>query len=525
MQPPTEATTSQNQAKRGIIFCVALVAIWAFENFLVQAAAFDTPVFTRHPVIYSSVRLLVNVLAAAFVVVLVPRPGLFALVTIDTIASVFIVAHDRYFHHAPSIYSTMNLLKESERVASVVFEMVPPTIWILFIVGLVAKLLSIWKMPAFKWSLRLRIAAGCAVALGATLITLQYTSFGFRELRSNGTTRCVYVCGYIDTWLVESCILPDTRGLARELATLHDSSPDRLKNVGLRWNAADHVAIVQLESYGWNVLNYRINGQEVSPFINSLARNGEVFRVQSYHDMNSADMDYATLSGGRPSSRMTSYTIHDFPYTNALPEFFHQHGFHTAGFHGNSGSFFQRRSNFQRMTFDEIWFKEDFERSFGAKTHYGRWGVRDDDLLQLSAKKMREAKGPEFHFLITLDSHIPFDFIDDSEKEIYPHSSDWQENYFNSVRVLDHAVKHYIESLPAGTLVIFYGDHTPGVNYGDFHCAREGNAEYVPCIVYVTGAHETLAKVDTEKLPGDLRIHDVVNNLRRVVATGHVAKR
>jgi phosphoglycerol transferase MdoB-like AlkP superfamily enzyme len=151
--------------------------------------------------------------------------------------------------------------------------------------------------------------------------------------------------------------------------------------------------------------------------------------------------------------------------------------------------------------------------------------VRDDDMLRLSAKKMRAASGPEFHFLITLDSHIPFDFISDEEKEIYPHSTDWQENYFNSIRVLDHAVQRYVEALPPGTLLVFYGDHTAGVNNEKFHSARDGDKEFVPCIVYTTGANEAMARTDLAGLPADLRIHDVVNHLRRQVGTTHFAAR
>ena len=118
------------------------------------------------------------------------------------------------------------------------------------------------------------------------------------------------------------------------------------------------------------------------------------------------------------------------------------------------------------MGFDEIRFKEDFR---GQPVKMSSWGVRDADLFQLSNRKMRQDRGPQFHFIITLDTHAPFDLITDGEKEIFPHSKVWQENYFNSLRVLDNGLRAYIESLPAGTLVMLYGDHTAGVTYGDYH--------------------------------------------------------
>jgi NDP-sugar pyrophosphorylase family protein len=88
------------------------------------------------------------------------------------------------------------------------------------------------------------------------------------------------------------------------------------------------------------------------------------------------------------------------------------------------------------------------------------------------------------------------------------------------MRALDRNLRSYIESLPKDTLVVLYGDHTSNVDYGDFHSAHSGLAEFVPCIVHV--CQEPLVQqtnaVASESLPQDLRIHDVINFLRRQIA-------
>jgi len=193
-----------------------------------------------------------------------------------------------------------------------------------------------------------------------------------------------------------------------------------------------------------------------------------------------------------------------------------RHGFHTVALHGNDGGFFNRRANFERMGFDEIWFKEDFE---GRGVKYNYWGVRDAELLNLSCREIQQAAQPQFHFIITLDSHAPFDLIDDQEKQIFPGASAWRENYFNSARVLDGLLRNYVQSLPAGTLVILYGDHPAGVDYGDFHPAIEGAAQFVPCIVHVCGRANAGTELScaSAPLPADLRVLDIINFMRHQV--------
>lgn len=265
------------------------------------------------------------------------------------------------------------------------------------------------------------------------MLALQFTSFALPSLRVRSFTRSVYAYGYLGAWAAEGFYGPDMKEIGQELLELQKLSPDRLEGVEEPWPVTGHVVIVQMESIGWSVLNARIAGQAVAPYLSGLAASNRCFRIQAYHAVGSEDMDYAVLSGGTPSSRMVSYDVPGVTYSNALPGFMQQHGFHTVALHGNDGGFFNRRSNFDRMGFDEIRFKEDFT---DPAVKRDSWGVRDAELFQFSSREIRQAAGPQFHFIITLDSHAPFNLIDDQEKQVFPNTSDWRENYFNSARLL-----------------------------------------------------------------------------------------
>ena len=505
----------QNSRNWTVCYTLSLIGLtlfWASESFLIQASAFDGAPSNLHPVTYQIIRFTLNLMTTGFILFVASRGWLIALAAADFLLSCAIIPYNHYFHHSLDV-EMVRTADEGFHVVGFAFKEVASWIWIALICALALKITWIYLVTPQPSFLRRRLAAACFGVEAMALVALQFTSFNIAHFRQESDNRAAYAYGYLNSWIGESLWGPDMSQVAADLRKMQENSPDRLSATEGKWPLGSHIAVVQLESVGWDVLNLKINGHEVTPYLNRLARLSRVFRIQAYHNVGSADMDYAVLSGGTPSPWVISYEVPGLTYVNDLPHFMKKHGFHTVAFHGNSGSFFNRRPNYARMGFDELCFKEDFAGRLGNTSS---WGVRDGDIFQLSSEKMRQARGPEFHFLITLDTHAPFDLIDDSEKEIFPHSAVWQENYFNSLRVLDHKLRDYVESLPNGTVVIFYGDHTAGVTYGDYHSDREGPAEFVPCIVYVCHGSDTwVAEADPPgELPKDLRVHDVINVLR-----------
>ncbi|MDB6017345.1 MAG: hypothetical protein JWR19_1834 [Pedosphaera sp.] len=496
-----------------------LAAFWALENFLVQAALFDLPPITRHPRIYQFMRLSINLVAAGIIVLAFNRPWLTLIAALNFGLSLIVIAYGQYFHRACSLYYAVKNIREGLKVSSFAFHIIPPIAWAGLLSSLVFKIFLIFQIQPQPVSFH-----GNGLALGflllllfALIMFLQYTSFRFKSMGITSITRAVFAYGYVNSWIAEFFVAPDTRQVVNELAELQKVSPDRLTATEPAWPVGDKVVVLQLESFGWNVVNHHINGREVTPYFNSLVHSSRLFKIQAYHAIGTADMDYAVLSGGTPSPHLISYFVPDIDYTNALPRFMQQHGFRTVALHGATGEFYSRRNNFVRMGFDEIQFREDFR---GRPVKHSYWGVRDEELFRISSEKMRNARGPEFHFIITLDTHGPFNLIHEDEKEIFPGSPIWQENYFNSMHALDRNLRDYVESLPTGTTVILYGDHTSGVEYDTFKPAREGDVEYVPCLVHVRRAPESWPAVETtpSSLPSDLRMLDVMNFLRRQVA-------
>jgi phosphoglycerol transferase MdoB-like AlkP superfamily enzyme len=499
-----------------ILLFVGLVFFWAIENFILQASAFPVPPITKHPYFYQIIRLVLNLLGAAIILLILNRYLLIFIAILDCLLSLIIVAYNHYFHQVLSPYYAIKAVKEGLRVIGFAAQIIPPFVWALLIGALIIKIVWIFRMmpQLSKW--RRKVTVLFIILFTGIVLALQLTSFKFTNIRMTTVKRAVYTYGYLISWVAECFVTPDINEVSKELIKLQSLSPDRLAKTEPPLPIGDKIVIIQLESFDFSILNCWINGREVTPYFNQLVRSSRILKVKAYHSVGTADMDFAVLSGGTPSSRVISYMVPGISYKNSLPRFLKLYGYHTVAWHGNNGNFFNRHANFQRMGFDEIWFKEDLK---SKKLISSCWGVRDAEIFRLSSEKMHASCNREFHFIITLDSHGPFDLINDDEKEIFPHSQQWQQNYFNSMRVLDRDVKHYIESLPAETLVILYGDHTSGVNYGNFQSARKGSVEYVPCIIHVCRPlfpwpGETLPQV----LIDDLRILDIINHLRHQIA-------
>ena len=504
-----------------VVALLILAGLWALEHFLIQASLFDSPPATLHPFGYQAARLLTNLSVALFLVLAANWAWLLFILSLDFALSLVVLAYRKYFRRPLSFFYGVRNFREGIKVSSVALRIIPLKVMIAMSLVLAVKITLILFLSGRQSDEG--IPAGfltLGVPLGVffgIILVLQKTSFRFTSARRSSIARTIYVTGYINSWIAEWLMAPVSEEIARELKALQSATPDRLVNLEPPWAVDGNVVILQLESFGWEILNHSVKGQEVTPFINETAATSRLFKVKVYHDNGSADMDFAVLSGGLPSERLVSYSIPGIDFSRSLPRFMGEHGYHTVSLHGGTGNFFNRRANFERMGWDEILFSEEIG-SLSQDDSY--WGVRDAEIFKLSSKKICESTQPVFHFLMSLDTHIPYNLIAESEKAFFPGSRNLQENYFDSMAVLDRNLRDYVKSLPGGTLVLIYGDHTSEVEHEDFSPAREGNLEFVPCLIYsCPGPGISPFSPDRHPdLPDTIEIHDVVNFLRRQVA-------
>jgi phosphoglycerol transferase MdoB-like AlkP superfamily enzyme len=241
------------------------------------------------------------------------------------------------------------------------------------------------------------------------------------------------------------------------------------------------------------------------------------YRVRAVHSNGSSDADFVALNGVMASAHKNTYKIHNYPFVDTTPDLLRACGYAMFSFHGNSGEFYDRRTAFEKMRFDNFYFQEELESQFGLKGE--RWGIHDKEILARSAQILRTAATPTCHFIITLTTHTPYTLLAAGEKDIFPDARTTFQNYMNNMRYLDNCLRDYITALGRDATVMIYADHPTEDGYQDFTPDRDrsGAREFIPCFIYDTD--EDLSQVQKTRTnpmttDGSLNLVDMINYLR-----------
>jgi hypothetical protein len=296
------------------------------------------------------------------------------------------------------------------------------------------------------------VAAACAGVYAVTAVTLAGYHKPIDSIRV-GTPEYVY--GYAVAWGAEMLCL-DAEVLLAEATEKARPKSDRLTAVEEPIALGRHVAVVQVESLDFAVVDARVGGEPVMPFLHGLRDQSMLFSVKPFHASGSSEADFSLLMASTPIGRFNPFQVPGFSYADALPRLARERGYHVAAFHGNTGAFFHRRGAYEQMGFDELFFTEELAPRRVT-------GARDHEVFAFSAGLLAAATRPTMHFVITITSHTPFDKVPPGQRELFPAARNITERYLDSMRYVDRSLERYVAALPAGTTVIVYGDHESNV--------------------------------------------------------------
>ncbi|RMC25036.1 MULTISPECIES: sulfatase-like hydrolase/transferase [unclassified Lactobacillus] len=250
--------------------------------------------------------------------------------------------------------------------------------------------------------------------------------------------------------------------------TRQNKSPANQKYFGVA--KGKNVIIIHLESFQQFLIDLKVNGKEVTPFLNSIYHN--------QHSLSFANF-YHQVGIGRTSDAETmletgTYGISDGSLFTALgstntfqaaPQILRQKGNYTSAvFHGNVGTFWNRDDVYKNLGynyfFDQNYFSHD------KNDHIG-YGLKDKLMFAESIKYLERMQQPFYSKFITVTNHTPFDM--DSE-DLDPDFKTAQtsdksiNNYFETAHYLDQAVHEFFNYLQKSgliknSLIVIYGDH------------------------------------------------------------------
>lgn len=230
-----------------------------------------------------------------------------------------------------------------------------------------------------------------------------------------------------------------------------------------------NVIIIHLESFQQFLINLKINGKEVTPFLNSLYRNDHTISFSNfYHQVGlgrTSDAENMLETGTYGISDGSLFTSLGSENTfQAAPQILRQKGYTSAVFHGNVGTFWNRNDVYKNLGYNYFFDSNYFSKASSDSIGYG---LKDKLLFAESIKYLEQMQQPFYAKYITVTNHIPFSMdsedLDPSFKTTKT-SDTTINNYFQTAHYLDQAVREFFNYLKKSglyknTMVVIYGDH------------------------------------------------------------------
>lgn len=243
------------------------------------------------------------------------------------------------------------------------------------------------------------------------------------------------------------------------------AAPDQ-KMFGIAKNK--NIIVIHLESFQQFLIDYKLNGQEVTPFLNSLYHGKETFSFANFFNQvgqgKTSDAETMLETGvyGLPQGSMFSTLGTDNTF-EAMPAILNQsQNYSSAVFHGNSGSFWNRDKVYKNFGYQYFFDASYYDQNANNLSEYG---LKDKLLFHDSVKYLEKLQQPFYAKFITVSNHFPFSLDDQNKSFEAANTGDSSvDNYFVTAHYLDQAVKEFFDYLKASGLyddsvIVLYGDH------------------------------------------------------------------
>ncbi|UOY93246.1 LTA synthase family protein [Ectobacillus sp. JY-23] len=225
-----------------------------------------------------------------------------------------------------------------------------------------------------------------------------------------------------------------------------------------------NVIVISMESTQNFVIGKKINGKEVTPFLNDFIKESYYFD-HFYHQTGqgkTSDAEFIIENSLYPLDRGSVFFTHANNEYMATPELLKDYGYYSAVFHSNDKTFWNRDIMYPALGYDRFFNLTDFT---GTQQNSVGWGLKDKDFFEQSIRYLKELPQPFYTKFLTLTNHFPF-ILESEDRYIdeYNSESDIVNRYFPTVRYTDEAIKYFVqrlkeEGLYDNTIIVIYGDH------------------------------------------------------------------
>ncbi len=267
-----------------------------------------------------------------------------------------------------------------------------------------------------------------------------------------------------------------------------------------------NVIYLHLESMQNFLIDYKLNGEEVTPFLNSLAADKSDFMHfdNFFHQVGqgkTADAEFMLENSLFGLPQGAAFTNRSQNTYQAAPAILGQQGYTSAVFHGNYKSFWNRDNMYKSLGFNQFFDANHYNME--NKEEVLSYGLMDKPFFKESIPMLETLKQPFYTKFITVSHHFPYS-MDQEKATIGKHTTGDAsvDSYFQTARYADEALKEFFDYLKESGLydnsvIVMYGDHygisenhkeamskVLGKDVGAFENAQ---LQRVPLLIHVPG--------------------------------------
>lgn len=230
--------------------------------------------------------------------------------------------------------------------------------------------------------------------------------------------------------------------------------------------AGRNIILVQLESLQSFVINNEMNGEVVTPFLNSLTSDKDTYYFSDFYHQTglgkTSDAEFLVENSLFGLGRGAVFFTHGGNTYNSMAESLGNNGYFSNVMHSNNKSFWNRDMIYQSLNIDKFYDLDSYQVTDENSVN---WGLKDIPFFEQSVDLMTEMPQPFYSRMITLTNHYPF-YLDEEDIMIpeYNSNSGTLNRYFQTVRYLDESIKVFFDELKEkglydNSIIVMYGDH------------------------------------------------------------------
>ena len=244
-----------------------------------------------------------------------------------------------------------------------------------------------------------------------------------------------------------------------------------------------NIIVLHAESLQTIAMELSFNGEEVTPNLNKLAKEG-IFFSNFYSQVGvgtSSDAEFTFSTSLMPSLNGTVFVNYFDRKYISIQQQFKNEGYYVFRMHGNTADFWNRAVMHKNLGYDDFYSKSSYniDETIGL-------GISDKSFFKQSIPMLKEIAEKNKNFygtIITLTNHTPFSDLELMDE--YPTTLTTEingetitrdyingttlGNYFRSVHYFDQALGQFMEDLESeglleNTVIVIYGDHDARIN-------------------------------------------------------------